>query len=479
MIDCKSFCTIKDTFHLGSPLVDDRPIMNAVKYRVVSGVVWTNRTMVCKDTEDNEPAERCVLSKVTNKSEDCGLRALIDSPAAPILADQQARPVDVRRGARQTTPSPPSQRRRLYCALDNRTLGAAVVYWLDYSPPTNANRVRFPAGSLPRLRMWESCWTMPHVGGFSRGSPTSPAPSFRRRSVYSPHFNCAQSSPYSTYLASHPRPCCDLQADFVSHALDEFDPTAELQGKDHQIPCYLSWSKTWASFNEQLDEALVDQGFRRLAGCQMNPRDLRFSVDRDLQNSLTWSSVEKGVTTSMQQSMEKRRCLLHAQQDRKISRFNTLRPTPTDLHFGKIRNGSPISITARSLVLLVSVLELTILLLVHTTPDTTLYFTEFITGRSSTNAARKHQKSIWATVAERLDCALLTKSIWAQSPAGSLRIFACGNRAGRCRWSAGFLGDLPFPPPFHSGASPYSPQSPSSALKSSMPRGVQISSLTQ
>ncbi|KAJ8871258.1 hypothetical protein PR048_027564 [Dryococelus australis] len=31
---------------LGSPLVDDRPLMNAVKYRVVSGVVWTNRTMI-------------------------------------------------------------------------------------------------------------------------------------------------------------------------------------------------------------------------------------------------------------------------------------------------------------------------------------------------------------------------------------------------------------------------------------------------
>ncbi|KAJ8880740.1 hypothetical protein PR048_017210 [Dryococelus australis] len=37
------------------------------------------------------------------------------------------------------------------------------------------------------------------------------------------------------------------------------------------------------------------------------------------------------------------------------------------------------------------------------------------------------------------------------------RIFANGNRAGRCHWSAGFLGDLPFPPPFHSSAAPYSP----------------------
>ncbi|KAJ8894562.1 hypothetical protein PR048_007219 [Dryococelus australis] len=31
------------------------------------------------------------------------------------------------------------------------------------------------------------------------------------------------------------------------------------------------------------------------------------------------------------------------------------------------------------------------------------------------------------------------------------------NRFGQCRWSAGFLGDLPFPPPLHSGAAPYSP----------------------
>ncbi|KAJ8887696.1 hypothetical protein PR048_013914 [Dryococelus australis] len=33
---------------------------------------------------------------------------------------------------------------------------------------------------------------------------------------------------------------------------------------------------------------------------------------------------------------------------------------------------------------------------------------------------------------------------------GHYRIFASGNRAGRCRWSAGFLGDLRFPTPFHS-----------------------------
>ncbi|KAJ8866649.1 hypothetical protein PR048_032510 [Dryococelus australis] len=82
-----------------------------------------------------------------------------------------------------------------------------------------------------------------------------------------------------------------------------------------------------------------------------------------------------------------------------------------------------------------------------------------------------------ATVADRLACSPPTKAIRVQSPAGSLRNFACGNRAGRCRWLAGFLGDLLSPLPLHSGAAPFSPQSPSSALKTSMLRAVQISSL--
>ncbi|KAJ8865939.1 hypothetical protein PR048_033462 [Dryococelus australis] len=85
---------------------------------------------------------------------------------------------------------------------------------------------------------------------------------------------------------------------------------------------------------------------------------------------------------------------------------------------------------------------------------------------------------IWAAVAEWLACSPPTKAIRVQSPAGTIRIFACGNRTGRCRWSAGLLGDLLFPPPPNSDAAPYSPQSPSSALKTSMLRAVQNSSLT-
>ncbi|KAJ8867618.1 hypothetical protein PR048_031421 [Dryococelus australis] len=40
---------------------------------------------------------------------------------------------------------------------------------------------------------------------------------------------------------------------------------------------------------------------------------------------------------------------------------------------------------------------------------------------------------------------------------GCSRIFVCEIRAGRYRWSAGLLRDLPFPLPFHSGTAPYSP----------------------
>ncbi|KAJ8868634.1 hypothetical protein PR048_030173, partial [Dryococelus australis] len=79
---------------------------------------------------------------------------------------------------------------------------------------------------------------------------------------------------------------------------------------------------------------------------------------------------------------------------------------------------------------------------------------------------------VGATVSEWLTYSPPTKAIRVQSPAGSLRIFACGNRDGRCRWSSGFIRDLPFPPPFHSGAAPYSPQSPSSVLKTTMLRRV-------
>ncbi|KAJ8878093.1 hypothetical protein PR048_022560 [Dryococelus australis] len=52
-----------------------------------------------------------------------------------------------------------------------------------------------------------------------------------------------------------------------------------------------------------------------------------------------------------------------------------LRSAHIHWHLRQIRSESPISTNVRTPVLMVSVLELTVVLLVHTTPDTTLYFT--------------------------------------------------------------------------------------------------------
>ncbi|KAJ8874377.1 hypothetical protein PR048_025225 [Dryococelus australis] len=51
MKDGRSRATRAALQHHGFPLVDERPIMNAVEYRVVSGVVWSHRTMVSSNTD--------------------------------------------------------------------------------------------------------------------------------------------------------------------------------------------------------------------------------------------------------------------------------------------------------------------------------------------------------------------------------------------------------------------------------------------
>ncbi|KAJ8871488.1 hypothetical protein PR048_027810 [Dryococelus australis] len=64
--------------------------------------------------------------------------------------------------------------------IDIAFVGATMAERLACSPPTKAIRVQSPPGPLSSFRMWESCRTMPLVGGFSRGSPISPSLSFQR-----------------------------------------------------------------------------------------------------------------------------------------------------------------------------------------------------------------------------------------------------------------------------------------------------------
>ncbi|KAJ8894902.1 hypothetical protein PR048_000209 [Dryococelus australis] len=99
--------------------------------------------------------------------------------------------LDVNRSSNGSVTGSNSSRTRLakydpteteYLSLTRNICWAAVAERLARSPPTKANRVRFPAGS-PGFRKWESCRTIPLAAGFSRGSPVSPALAFQRRSI--------------------------------------------------------------------------------------------------------------------------------------------------------------------------------------------------------------------------------------------------------------------------------------------------------
>ncbi|KAJ8874475.1 hypothetical protein PR048_025335 [Dryococelus australis] len=97
----------------------------------------------------------------------------------------------------------------------------------------------------------------------------------------------------------------------------------------------------------------------------------------------------------------------------------------------------------------------------HSAEDTECVGRKEVGGGGDHGVASERLLREGATVAER--------------EASRLTIFACENRAGL---SAACLWDVPFPPHLNSGAAQYSPQSPSSALNTSLLRAAQISPLT-
>ncbi|KAJ8894328.1 hypothetical protein PR048_006949 [Dryococelus australis] len=107
-------------------------------------------------------------------------------------------------------------------------------------------------------------------------------------------------------------------------------------------------------------------------------------------------------------------------------------------------------------------------------PQETKYEAERLSPYAQVPNIDSAVKSRGAAVAERLVHSPPTKANRVQSPARSPDL-----RKWESRWSASILGDLPLPQPPHSGAAPYSPQSPSSALNTSLFRAAQISSSTQ
>ncbi|KAJ8897077.1 hypothetical protein PR048_002423 [Dryococelus australis] len=81
----------------------------------------------------------------------------------------------------------------------------------------------------------------------------------------------------------------------------------------------------------------------------------------------------------------------------------------------------------------------------------------FIDGNTGSMVVGAESATDVEDVDYRLDCSPPTKANRAQSPACSLLIFASGTHTGQFLWSAGYLEDIPFPPPLHSSTAPYSP----------------------
>ncbi|KAJ8881181.1 hypothetical protein PR048_017654 [Dryococelus australis] len=106
----------------------------------------------------------------------------------------------------------------------------------------------YPAGPLADFLTWESCRTMPVVGGFSRGSPVSPTHAFRPCFIitwlhlHDPNvkepFNCLHSTPIydgllaknSSLLRAHHvtgRPLIGAHPPVLSHPLSKRRPARQ------------------------------------------------------------------------------------------------------------------------------------------------------------------------------------------------------------------------------------------------------------
>ncbi|KAJ8865892.1 hypothetical protein PR048_033415 [Dryococelus australis] len=87
-------CSILKSFHRhrlsrDSPVGYNRLILNAVKYRVVSGVVWTNRTRVSSNADTNRTSVLAVVDPLVHTVFDTSWRTQAQSSPSTVTADHQ------------------------------------------------------------------------------------------------------------------------------------------------------------------------------------------------------------------------------------------------------------------------------------------------------------------------------------------------------------------------------------------------------
>ncbi|KAJ8894519.1 hypothetical protein PR048_007176 [Dryococelus australis] len=286
-----------------------------------------------------------------------------------------------------------------------------------------ANRVRFPARSLPDFRSCESCRTMPGRRVFS-GVSGSPPPSvtFRRRMT---------SMLRATQISSfHPIPSSQLREPIF---LDlQNDP--ELQWRDvhamvkiesdpHMFPL-----KTGRKTGDHFFVFIGHLKARVYAVPVDDVGTLRDRIEAVCETIRIFPEIPQHIRVSMQQRDVNTARLARRSDEALGVRVSVALIAPSLLDLGR---SGPMGVHPT--------LELR-LLGRPGSPDRELSAvpgSQSDIRRVSQRLALPIRESVGATVAERLACSPPTKAIRVQSLAGSLQIFACGNRTGRCRWSTG------------------------------------------
>ncbi|KAJ8893475.1 hypothetical protein PR048_006073 [Dryococelus australis] len=352
--------------------------------------------------------------------------------------------------------------------------GAAMMYGL-VPPPPSFSHLGEPGSSpgeelLSYFRMRESCRTLPLVGGFSRGDlPFSP-PLHSGAAPYSPCFTLIGSQDLN--VKSRPNTCAgfarglprvgvreespplpppirNLSPANCRHFGRAGPPPTTFQKEGHsQIAIELSLSlslssTTWATRTGR-GVRHSTFAFRRpcwRGGETGDPRENPGMIPT-CENPVAWPRIESGSPWLEASGL-------------------TTQPPKSEDHctelLGVIENGCPDR--RRS---------------VETPGVVVKQF--HAPWRKAFRASRiTYLVSIMYRLFTWLASSPPTKANRTQSPTGSLPDFRMWESCRRYRWSAGFLGDFRFSPTFHCVAAPYSPQSSSSALKTSLLRAAQIS----
>ncbi|KAJ8871148.1 hypothetical protein PR048_027453 [Dryococelus australis] len=262
--------------------------------------------------------------------------------------------------------------------------GSEVTERLDCSPPTNAKGVQFQAGSLPDCGKWESC-----PAGLLGDLPFS-SPLQSGDAPFSPHYILIGSQDLvvkSPCMAA----CMDGSVEDPTDSWPfSWAFSSLVVGNDRWKVLYKV--EILANQREGEEGNPLADGCRRRSARRVVAMATGTRVVRRVAAAMPWPASGATPRRSLRLHINTRRRGGHVRavpcRHAPSAQFRSAQKPVTYIHYCKNTD------------LLVSVLELAIVLLVLTTPDTSLYLTAFITGRSSTND-RPNQVSFICAIAPK------------------------------------------------------------------------------